>query len=409
MSRIGNLLLLALLAFPLAADDESRFQLQYAKNFRLNGGRVTIDHSFGALTLRTHDGPEVQVRATIRSSDEAFGRNIRILAEERDGGVTVRTQYPDGSRRGRLSYSVDMTVLMPRSAVVHASNRFGSIDARGLGAASVLSNRQGSITLLDARGNQQLTNAFGSIHVRNLTGDLTATNQNGSVNVGAVSGTITVANRFGSVNVTDAARSATITNANGSIEARDVRGALTATNAFGSVEASTIGGAATITTSNASVDVTGIGANATITNSFGSVNARDVKGSLVVESANSQLEARAIGGNVKIESSFGPVFVDGVGGAIDITNANGAIAVEGLRGGRCQPVSLKTNFSAIRVAVPASAGYAVNARTSFGRIHSELPITTNGVTETMVKGTIGRGGCAMNLVNANGNITIERD
>jgi hypothetical protein len=409
MSRTGRWLLLALLALPLAADDESRFQVQYGRNFSYGGGRVKIDHGFGPLVIRTHSGADVQVRATIRASDEEFGKEIRIVAHTEGSGVSVRTIYPNANRSGRLSYSVDMTVTVPASAAIEASNRFGSVDARGLGAASVITNRQGSITLLDARGSQNLTNAFGSITVRNVAGDLEASNSNGSVNVAKVSGALNVRNKFGSVNVSDADRGVDIRNANGSIQVSDVRGALRATNAFGSVNASTIGGTAEITTSHASAQVNGIGGAATISNQFGSVAVHDVGGNLTLEGANSQLEAHDIDGNVQVENSFGPVFVDGVTGAVAITNANGSIAVRGLRGGRCQPVTLTTNFSSLKVAVPGSASYAVRARTSFGRIASELPITTNGVTENVLDGTIGRGGCEMKLTNANGSITIEKD
>ena len=65
--------------------------------------------------------------------------------------------------------------------------------------------------------------------------------------------------------------------------------------------------------------------------------------------------------------------------------------------------------AAIKVALPDSAGYAVNARTSFGRVTTDLPILTTGVTEGTLIGTIGKGGCKLDLVNANGNISIEKE
>jgi outer membrane lipoprotein SlyB len=98
-----------------------------------------------------------------------------------------------------------------------------------------------------------------------------------------------------------------------------------------------------------------------------------------------------------------------VGGAVKVENSNGAIAVSGLRGNGCHPVALCTNFSTIRVSVPESSSYSVNARTSFGSIRSALPVTTNGTNENTLVGTIGRGGCQLELVNANGNITIEKE
>jgi hypothetical protein len=51
----------------------------------------------------------------------------------------------------------------------------------------------------------------------------------------------------------------------------------------------------------------------------------------------------------------------------------------------------------------------VSARTSFGRIHTDFPITTTSVSSESVTGTIGKGGCKLDLANANGSITIEKD
>src|SRR5687767_13920953 len=152
MFRLRNLralaaLLVALSAMPLLAeDDDNRFELKFAKDLAFRSGRVSIDHSFGSLAIRTHPGNEVQVRATIRSSDDEIGKQIRIITSEGAGGVSIRTDYPEIRRhRGHLSYSVDMTVALPANAPVTAKNSFGNTDVRGLRANSVIENKQGSI------------------------------------------------------------------------------------------------------------------------------------------------------------------------------------------------------------------------------------------------------------------------
>ena len=91
------------------------------------------------------------------------------------------------------------------------------------------------------------------------------------------------------------------------------------------------------------------------------------------------------------------------------TSLNGlAISVEGLRTSPCKPVSLKTSFSSIRVSLPGNAGYSVSARTSFGHIRSAIPVTTTSVGDDTLIGTIGRGGCRLDLATSNGSITIEQ-
>ena len=80
-----------------------------------------------------------------------------------------------------------------------------------------------------------------------------------------------------------------------------------------------------------------------------------------------------------------------------------------MTGGPCKPVALRTTFSSIKVSVPSNASYTVNARTTFGRINSSLPITSTTLSDETVVGTIGGGSCRMELANSNGSITIEKD
>ncbi|HYH05989.1 MAG TPA: DUF4097 family beta strand repeat-containing protein [Thermoanaerobaculia bacterium] len=484
MLRLRSLCaLLLLIALPVFAEDaeDSRFELKYGKNFNLvSGGRVTIDHGFGDLVIRTHEGNQVQVRANIRSSDDDIGKAIRIIAGESAGGVHVRTEFPEIRGQRHLSYSVDMTVTVPSNAHVQANNEFGSIDARGMRASGSFGNKQGAMRVQDATGNQTVTNSFGAIEIIDVRGTVSVANNNGAITIKRIAGPVTAANRFGAVHVTDV-QSATLANTNGAIEAMDIGGSLKAVNAFGQIKASTIAGSADLTTSNARVEVSNVSGSAIVKNSFGSVVARSINGALTIDGNNSQIDAEDVGGNAtvdtgfgavslrnirgsakvttqngglrvsdisgtftaktqfgsvqadrvgaaasvestngsvtlneigagaKVRASFGPVFVNGVGAGVDIVNTNGAIAVAGLRGQGCQPVTLRTNFSSIKVSVPATASYAVNASTSFGRVHSDLPVTTSGVSDGTLIGTIGRGGCKLELANANGNITIEKD
>ena len=464
-----------------AEDDDERFEQKFSKDLRYSGGRVTIDHRFGDLVVRTHGGSTVSVRATIRSSDEDLGRQIRIVTSE-EGGVSVKTVFPNIiSRRGHLSYSVDMTVTIPHNAPLLAKNQFGGTDVNGLAANSAIENKQGAIEFANARsGTHTLNNAFGAIEIEDVGGDLTVTNANGAITVKNVRGRLTATNRFGAVTVADVRQDVTVNNANGAVSALDILGTLKVTNSFGNVKASTVR-SVDITAANGKVELSNVNGSATVKNSFGSVIAQTVHGNFTVDSENSKVDGEDIGGNAKVETAFGGVtltnvrglvdvttangnikvtdiggalaaetrfgavradrirgsvdvvgsngaitlseingdvkirnsfgaaFVDGVTGGVDIQNSNGSISVQGLRSSGCRPISLRTSFSSIKVALPAAIGYSVTARTSFGRVHSQLPITTTTVGDEALVGTIGRGGCKLDLYNSNGSITIEKE
>ncbi|HEX7190119.1 MAG TPA: DUF4097 family beta strand repeat-containing protein [Thermoanaerobaculia bacterium] len=126
-----------------------------------------------------------------------------------------------------------------------------------------------------------------------------------------------------------------------------------------------------------------------------------------MQNQNGSLTLTGITGGAKVSTSYASVFLKGVNGLISVDNQNGAIGVTDLPAGKCRDISLKTTFSSIRVALP-HAGYNVHARTSFGSIHSALPITTSGdVSKENLNGTINGGGCRLELETANGNIAIE--
>ncbi len=87
-----------------------------------------------------------------------------------------------------------------------------------------------------------------------------------------------------------------------------------------------------------------------------------------------------------------------------------------VKGKACQGFQFSPPFvpdtwpaSAIRVRIPEGVGYNLLARTSFGRISSELPVTSTGsIGGDSLSGTIGAGGCQLQLTDSNGSIEIAK-
>ena len=442
MKRILSSLAIALLlaSAPALADEMEKTR---SVTLDYQGGGVNIEHSFGSVTVRSNNSSRVSARLTVRSSDSEFGRQIRLGVSNGPGGITIRTIYPQGNRHeNHISWSADMEVSVPDRAPLVVRNRFGSIDAAGLGAPVELINSQGSITVHDSRTTQRIENAFGSVTVIGGGGDLSVQNANGSVQVQHVHGDVTVNDRFGSVSVSDAGHDVAVHNTNGTVDVTDARGSAAISNAFGSTHFADIGGdlavtsnngridglrvrgsanisgsfatievhdlgPATIANANGSVVAENIRGNLTIDTRFGSVRAENVEGAVDIDDANGSVNASVVRGAARVHTTFASVFLENIGGAVSVENQNGAISVTGLRA-PCSAVSLKTSFAPIRVALPpAPAGYDVDARTSFGSIDTDIPITIKHKSENSLTGTIRNGGCRLDLVNANGSITID--
>ncbi|HET7711093.1 MAG TPA: hypothetical protein VFL80_04115, partial [Thermoanaerobaculia bacterium] len=149
MSRISNwcavLLLTASTAFGGHEKQEIKYVLDVSHNLAYRGGKVSVDHKFGKIVVRTHSGRTVLVKGAIRSSSPEFGRQIRVSATESGNGVTVKTGYPSTKKINHLSFSVDYDITVPEKASLDLHNRFGPVDVSGVKGASEISNAHGSV------------------------------------------------------------------------------------------------------------------------------------------------------------------------------------------------------------------------------------------------------------------------
>ncbi|MGZ4808938.1 MAG: hypothetical protein ACXV7D_06360, partial [Thermoanaerobaculia bacterium] len=176
--RHAAVIAIALVAVTAQAED---FSLTVRKKFTFRGGTVSLDNKFGNVVVTTQAGPEVDIRATIRSSDTAFGQQIKVNASEGAAGISVTTEVPSGHWHGSLSYSIDYDVKMPANAPLSVRNRFGNTEVSGLRAAGTINNAQGSVTMRDVGAKQSIENSFGAVSVSDAINEVSVRNQNGTV------------------------------------------------------------------------------------------------------------------------------------------------------------------------------------------------------------------------------------
>ena len=221
---------------------------------------------------------------------------------------------------------------------------------------------------------------------------------------------MTIRNSFGNIELDNISSSLDAETSNGRIAVHDARGSVTLKTSFGAIEASNIPKGINATNANGGITLTDIGGDAYAKTSFGSTLVERVNGHLTVEDSNGSVTARNVKGDASVRTSFSGVTLDGIGGRISVDNQNGAISVTAMRPANgCRDISLKTSFSSIRVRIPEGLGYNLSARTSFGRISSEFPVTSTGsIGGDSLNGTIGSGGCQLSLTDSNGSIEIAK-
>ena len=432
--RIGLALLIALPAFA-----RSEYKRDFDKTVTLNANQsVRLEHRMGNINLRTHAGREVTVHATIRvsaSNDNEAKRvadDIRIDVATAGSQLAIRTEYPREEHGGffgfhNISYSVNLDVTMPDNAPLELRNSFGSVTIEDLKANADVINSHGKLTFRNGRGAQRLENQFAAVEVTGNAGDVTIRNGNGNVDVSdvtGVKGSVVVGNQngeveansitgsaelntsFGTVRFGDVGKILTVRAANSAVIGRKVGESAIIENSFGRVDVSEVHKGVRVVGGNSPITVMDVGEEASLKTSFGLVTAERVGGALTVEDSNGAVKAAGIRSSANVKTSFGAVLLDGVAGAVDVDNQNGGVEVS-LLGQTCRPVGIRTSFSAVRVRVPDNSSYAVAAKTSFGKIHSDFPMTVSGdLSADSLNGNIGGGSCPMRLNNNNGSIEI---
>jgi len=363
--------------------------------------RMALDvrNSFGAVSVTgaRADVSIVNAHGTLSVADiggrsrleNAFGP---IEATRMNGDVTITD----------ANGNVSATTI---AGALNVTNRFGRVTVNGVKGTMVVANSNGQVDVADAAATT-VTNSFGMVTVRDIAA-ATITNSNGAVRATNVRGAATVKTSFAPAEIATVAGNVDVTNSNGDVTLRDVGGSAEIRSSFGRVEAQDVKGGVRVNTGNSGVRVMNADGPVFVKASFGLVTLERVRGSITVDNSNGGVQASGVRGTADVTTSFGPVMLRDIDGKIDVRNRNGAIDVSPVaRPGACHDVTLVTSFSPIQVQLPA-AGYTVTAQTSFGRIRTEMPITSTGtIGENTLSGTIGGGGCALQLTNANGDIRI---
>jgi hypothetical protein len=285
-------------------------------------------------------------------------------------------------------------------------DRFGKISINRVSGRVNVNNGNGEVIFNDGGDEGEIKTSFAAVLVHNLRGSLIVNNNNGRIDATTIGGAADLNTTFGDVTFNDIGKQLSIRSNNGKVTGTKVGGSLTLLNSFGAVHVSDIKRDAHIESQNGEVTIDQAGGPAEIRTSFGSVHASNIAGLVTVRNTNGSVKASVVRG-AQITTSFAAVLLDDVSGPINVVNQNGAVEVASALRDDCQPVGVRTSFGAIRVHVKSNASYKVNAKTSFGKIRSDFPLTMQGAfSPDEINGSIGGGRCEMNLANQNASIEI---
>ena len=197
-----------------------------------------------------------------------------------------------------------------------------------------------------------------------------------------------------------------LTTSGGSIELRDLIGEIEARTSGGRLLFQNVDGPIQARTSGGSIHLDGTSADADLKTSGGSIRVGVVGGTL---------SARTSGGSIVVEQTGGPVVAKTSGGRIEIGTAHGSVEAKTSGGGievgiASQPEadsSLSTSGGSVTVRLDPTLALALDARSSGGKVFSELSIAVSGeVSKRRLTGAINGGGPLLRLRTSGGSVHL---
>lgn len=138
----------------------------------------------------------------------------------------------------------------------------------------------------------------------------------------------------------------------------------------------------------------------------GNIRVENVAAPFNAQTGSGDIEASLTGpGDVDTHTGSGNIRIRGVNGGVHARTGSGDIEADGNIGG---PWQLHSGSGSLRLAVGSSKGFNLNAHTSSGSIHSDLPILVQGsVGGKQLTGKVAGGGPEVEAATSSGDIDIR--
>jgi hypothetical protein len=371
---------------------------------------LDVNNRFGAIhiTGADHETFGWTWKLAIRAASDAVAQQIasesRCQAELDGDHLNLVVSLPDSKEPH--SIQSDFEIRVPKSASVHAQNRFGRIEIADLTDDVEARDENGGLEISNIGGSVRARTSFNTLSVSN-TGPATLKNQNGKIEATGIGGTLAATTSFASLLARDIRGPAALTNQNGEIQVAAVGGSLSAKTSFNSLVASDIGGPVRLRNQNGSIKIVQVRGDAEIETSFNLLSVEGIQGDAILKNQNGGITANGIIGSLKASTSFAAMEVTGAGSKFACHNQNGAIRL------RATSVTLtnieaKTSFNTLEVRLPASLKPAIQAHTTFAEVESDFPVLMKPRGEDPFA-EVAPDTARISLQNQNGKISILHD
>jgi len=209
----------------------------------------------------------------------------------------------------------------------------------------------------------------------------------------------------GELRVQDLEGDAELSATSGDVEVLRLGGDLLLNVTSGDVRLDEIGGRVNATSTAGRIIARQIGASAWLQSLSGDVFVADVDGDLDIQNLTGGISARNVEGALSVNSSSGEITLELPGGPVRANSSSGNITLRTLAPAG-QSLNMASSSGLVEVILLESSSFDLDLNTSTGSIRCRVPLDLQDVSRRNLRAIMGRGGPALQVVTASGDIRI---
>lgn len=337
------------------------------------GETLTLDTSYGDVeVLATSEGSPglvASVHASGRTVAEAEAvlARYQVVVERGPSGPSARLvgeplRVHENGVHLVLAAHVDYSATVPAGTALCASTQSGDVRTKGELGRAHLATEYGEIALAAARGDVTAHSGSGDVSAERLDGQ-----------------SVELASDYGDVSLRDVrARRVSCKTSSGDValEAAEVE----------EIELST---------------------------DYGNVHVSQAAGTLQAHSSSGNVRLHGVRGAIDASSDYGTVEVEGELSALSARSSSGDVRVRAAEQSRADSGwTLHSDHGTVVLRVPAGFGCVLDAKTDYGSVECDFPITLEAGKkkkgEGTLKGTVGSGGGTVKLSSSSGDVGLKK-
>ncbi|MBK7878398.1 MAG: DUF4097 family beta strand repeat protein [Planctomycetes bacterium] len=373
-------------------------------------GTLEISLSAGDVVVRADSlgTPEVAAAITAYGKDADAAKkaldDTRLVVERTSTGARIELAGEPVEQRASGIRVVsrpraDLELRIPKDVRLVISVASGDIRTHGPIGASKLTSSYGDLNVEKAKGDLVLQSSSGKVEVGELreAQNLDARSGYGDVRARLVEASaVKLSSSSGSVHLEDATCTRVeLQSSYGDVVARRLRGDLVAKTSSGDVRLEDVQGA-----------------ELRLSSGYGDVDVRTARGDLAANTSSGDIVLAGFEGSCELASGYGDVRAEGRLERASGRSNSGSVRIRALPGSQlASDWKLQSGYGDVALTLPSTISFELAARTGYGTLDLQVPITVaaGGLKDKRaVQGRVGDGGRRIELGTSSGDVHLAR-